>query len=30
MYNNEHLETVDHFNYQGITFSYTGNFKINV
>ena len=30
MYNNELLETVDHFNYLGITFNYTGNFKINI
>ena len=30
VYNNELLETVDHFNYLGITFNYTGNFKINI
>ena len=30
VYNNELLETLDHFNYLGITFNYTGNFKINI
>ena len=30
MYINELLETVDHYNYLGITFNYTGNFKINI
>ena len=30
VYNNELLETVDHFNYLGITFNYTGNFTINI
>ena len=30
MYNNELLETVDHLNYLGITFNYTGTFKINI
>ena len=30
MYINELLETVDHYNYRGITFNYTGNFKINI
>ena len=28
--NNELLEAVDHVNYLGITFNYTGNFKINI
>ena len=30
VYNNELLETLDHFNYLGITFNYTGNFRINI
>ena len=30
VYNHELLKTVDHFNYLGITFNYTGNFKINI
>ena len=30
VYNNELLETVDHLNYLGITFNYTGKFKMNI
>jgi len=30
VYINELLETVDHYNYRGITFNYAGNFKINI